>query len=1213
MFSAINLSNGRKYYNEGWVRRIQKKSVGEFTAKVEDKFNQYTVKIHFLGGDEVTTECNCFNPDKCSHIAAAMYKLDEMYGVNSIADEMDAKINNISPFKEPEDYQYFNLCKITRGEDFSKENNDKARKFVQKGEVVIDNVETGYISTAGKLCVNIYGYYQAKNSAVQNEIFVQMNSYKILNKDCNAKGCNSKYYYYYYNNSKLDTAMCPHLVALLMLFEEYQKTHILGDDTDYAAAVFLGRYRKKRINSQAEGEFASNNFHIEPKLEISNGDCRLKFRIGTDKLYAVKNLTTLVDDVESGNIMKLGTKNELNFAVSSVAEDSKMIFEYVKGVVHDVEKFEGNRKQYNYMASYEVKDSIELYGNRIDDFFDIYSGKNIPFENKDSGAKSSVISFRDKNPKCNLNVKKYMAGNEFQGITVSGQFPNCIEGNRSGYYITEDNIKGNYLNRFSRKQMELLHPLAELERAGKVSFNVGRNHLAEFFYKVLPELSQAVEVEQFDSDIIEQYLPPEARFSFFLDAENGNVTCGVEAKYGDLKIGLQELLTRDYSSKIRDYELESRVVNELNQIFPAVNEDNTMFHCANDEDVIYYVLKNGVDRLMALGTVNSTDGFKRLTYRNKFKIRVGVSIQSDIMNLDISSDDISREELVDILNSYKKKKKYHRLKNGDFINLDDETIDSLGEMLDNLQITPNEFVKGKMKIPVYRALYLDRMLENNSNIYADRDKNFKKLIKEFKTVDDSDFEVPKSIEGTMRKYQIHGYRWMRTIASYGFGGILADDMGLGKTLQMISVILASKMERTDSDGQAVSIIICPASLVYNWQEEFRRFAPMIDTQVVAGTQTERQNLINDYAGHDVLITSYDLLKRDIDLYEEINFLYEVIDEAQYIKTHTTAASKAVKLINASKRFALTGTPIENRLSELWSIFDYLMPGYLYDYETFKKEIENQIVKYKNEAATIRLKRMVSPFILRRLKGDVLKDLPAKLEEIRYAKLDDEQQKIYDGQVVHMKNMIETQNESDFQKNKIKILAELTKIRQICCNPSLLFENYKGDSAKTQACMDLIETAHEGGHKMLVFSQFTSMLAILERELDERKIAYYKITGETKKEKRIELVNQFNQDDTPVFLISLKAGGTGLNLTGADIVIHYDPWWNVAVQNQATDRAHRIGQTKTVSVYKLIVKNSIEEKIIKMQEDKKNLADEILSGEMGSIGQMSKEDLLELIG
>jgi SNF2 family DNA or RNA helicase len=1206
------LSNGRKYYNEGCVKRIQKISESEYLARVVDKYNQYTVNIQFLGGGELTTVCDCLECTKCSHAAAAMYKLDEVYGICGISDNVNDKLNDISPFKDPEDYQYFNLRKITSGEKFSKENNNKAQKLVKQGDVVIENVEMGYISTSGKLCVNIYGCYQARNSRVQNELFVQMNADKILNKSCNAKGC-SVNYYYIYHNTRTDTAMCPHLVALLMLFEEYQKIHILGDDTDYAAAVFMNRYRKKRINSQTDGEITHNSFHLEPKLEISNGDCRLKFRIGTDKLYAVKNLTTLVDDVESGNIMKLGTKNELNFAVSSAAEDSKEIFEFVKGVVHDVENFEGSRKMYNYITPYEVKDAIELYGNRIDDFFDIYNGKDIPFENKDKNSKGSRISLRDKNPKCTLNVKKNMGGRDFQGITVSGQFPNCIEGNRSGYYVTEDNIKGNYLNRFSRKQMELIHPLAEIAEDGEVSFNVGRNHLAEFFYKVLPELSQAVEVEQFDSDIIEQYLPPEAQFSFFLDAENGNVTCGVEAQYGDWRIGLKELLAGGFDSKIRDYEQESRVVGELKQIFPIVSDDNTMLHCGNDEDAIYYVLKNGVDRLMALGTVNSTDGFKHLTFRNKLKIRVGVSIQSDIMNLDISSDDISREELVDILNSYKRKKKYHRLKNGDFINLDDETIYSLEEMLDNLQITPKEFVKGKMKIPAYRALYLDRMLENNANIYADRDKNFKKLIKEFKTVDDSDFEVPESIAGTMRKYQIHGYKWMRTIAAYGFGGILADDMGLGKTIQMISVILAAKLEGGEEDSNSASIIICPASLVYNWQEEFRRFAPQIDTLVIVGTQAERQNLINNISNHEVVITSYDLLKRDIDLYEGINFLYEVIDEAQYIKTHTTAASKAVKLISAAKRFALTGTPIENRLSELWSIFDYLMPGYLYDYETFKKEIENQVVKYKNEEVTMRLKRMVSPFILRRLKNDVLKDLPAKLEEIRYAKLEGEQQKLYDGQVVHMKNMIEAQDESDFQKNKIKILAELTKIRQICCNPALLFEDYKGDSAKTEACMELIETAHEGGHKMLVFSQFTSMLAILERELDERKIAYYKITGETKKEKRIELVNQFNQDDTPVFLISLKAGGTGLNLTGADIVIHYDPWWNVAVQNQATDRAHRIGQTKTVSVYKLIVKNSIEEKIVKMQEDKKNLADEILSGELGSIGQMSKEDLLELIG
>ena len=302
----------------------------------------------------------------------------------------------------------------------------------------------------------------------------------------------------------------------------------------------------------------------------------------------------------------------------------------------------------------------------------------------------------------------------------------------------------------------------------------------------------------------------------------------------------------------------------------------------------------------------------------------------------------------------------------------------------------------------------------------------------------------------------------------------------------------------------------------------------------------------------------------------------MIDEAQYIKNHTTAVAKTVKSITSEIRIALTGTPIENRLSELWSIFDYLMPGFLYGYETFRKELETPIVKEKDESCTERLKKMVAPFILRRLKQDVLKDLPEKLEEVQYAHFDGAQQKVYDAQVVHMKELLAKQNPEDYDKNKIEVLAELTKLRQICCDPNLLFENYKGESAKREACIDLIKSAIDGEHRILLFSQFTSMLALLEEALKKEGIAYYKITGSTPKEERMRLVKQFNEGDVPVFLISLKAGGTGLNLVGADVVIHYDPWWNQAVQNQATDRAHRIGQKKVVTVFKLIMKNSIEE-------------------------------------
>ncbi|MCD7882482.1 MAG: DEAD/DEAH box helicase, partial [Lachnospiraceae bacterium] len=459
-----------------------------------------------------------------------------------------------------------------------------------------------------------------------------------------------------------------------------------------------------------------------------------------------------------------------------------------------------------------------------------------------------------------------------------------------------------------------------------------------------------------------------------------------------------------------------------------------------------------------------------------------------------------------------------------------------------------------------------------------------------------------------------------------------DDMGLGKTLQVIAMLLSLKEEgeqdspETDSSENALSetalsknapsIIITPASLVYNWGEEFARYAPELSVCIVSGSAEERRRTIQSvrsYKTWDVLITSYDLLKRDIDVYEGISFDCEVIDEAQYIKNHQTAAAKSVKLINAGTRLALTGTPIENRLSELWSIFDYLMPGFLYRYEEFRTNFELEIVEHQNEEAAEKLKRLVSPFILRRLKEDVLTDLPEKIEEVRFTRLGDEQQKLYDAQVVHMRQMLARQKPAEFRKNRLLIFREITRLRQICCDPSLCFEDYQGGSAKLEACLDLVKSAIEGGHRLLLFSQFTSMLSLIRGAFEEQGIRYYEITGDTPKEKRISMVNEFNHNDVQVFLISLKAGGTGLNLTGADVVIHYDPWWNLAVQNQATDRAHRIGQEKIVTVYRLIAKGTIEEKILKLQENKQNLADQIISGEMSSLSNMTQEELLELLG
>ena len=445
----------------------------------------------------------------------------------------------------------------------------------------------------------------------------------------------------------------------------------------------------------------------------------------------------------------------------------------------------------------------------------------------------------------------------------------------------------------------------------------------------------------------------------------------------------------------------------------------------------------------------------------------------------------------------------------------------------------------------------------------------------------------------------------------GFGGILADDMGLGKSVQILSLLLSEK-EKEDSDKRP-SLIVCPASLVYNWEAEIKKFTPELSALIVAGTSGEREEKLVSVESYDVVITSYDLLKRDIELYENISFQFQIIDEAQYIKNHSTQSAKAVKQIKAKNKFALTGTPIENRLSELWSIFDYLMPGFLFSCARFRKELESPALKHGDQNAVERIKNMVAPFILRRLKSEVLKELPEKTETIFVSNMEEEQKKLYAANVEQLKRLLKNQRYSSLGSEKLQVLSMLTRLRQLCCDPALCYEDYRGGSAKLESCITIIREAIDGGHKVLLFSQFTSMLEIIESRLEEEGIPFYTLTGATSKEERIRLVSSFQNDETPLFLISLKAGGTGLNLTAADVVIHFDPWWNIAAQNQATDRTHRIGQKNKVTVYKLIAKDTIEEKILSLQKNKKDLADSIITGENVDITRLSPEELTYLLG
>lgn len=357
------------------------------------------------------------------------------------------------------------------------------------------------------------------------------------------------------------------------------------------------------------------------------------------------------------------------------------------------------------------------------------------------------------------------------------------------------------------------------------------------------------------------------------------------------------------------------------------------------------------------------------------------------------------------------------------------------------------------------------------------------------------------------------------------------------------------------------------------------------------------------------------MKRDVEVYkkEKYEFKYIIADEAQYIKNNNTQNSKAIKEIKSQVKFALTGTPIENSLSELWSIFDFIMPGYLFGYKKFKEVYETPIIKDKDERAMQKLKMLIEPFVLRRIKTDVLTELPDKTISILNNEMKGEQEKIYISYMqIARKEAMQEIEENGFEKSQIRILALLTRLRQICCHPSLFLENYKGESSKLNQCIEIVKDAIQAGHKILLFSGYTSMFEIIEKELKKNDIKYFKLTGQTKVGERIQLVDEFNESpNVKIFLISLKAGGTGLNLIGADMVIHYDPWWNLSAENQATDRTYRIGQKKNVQVYKLITKNSIEEKIYELQQRKAKLMDDMLSTKQTFINKLTKEEVMSL--
>ena len=579
--------------------------------------------------------------------------------------------------------------------------------------------------------------------------------------------------------------------------------------------------------------------------------------------------------------------------------------------------------------------------------------------------------------------------------------------------------------------------------------------------------------------------------------------------------------------------------------------------------------------------------------KDSFEIQLYGQVGEDIINFDEIYETIQNNE------------KYSRVRSLGFVEYPAEDIYAMMRSFNSFDAYRND--ENKFMVKTYRAGLVQELKNRGFELVLSEDfEKFWSQITSFST--DENLTLPKGVNAELREYQMKGFSWLWFMYKYGLNGILADDMGLGKTLQALSLIQKAKEE----DGSMPVLVVCPTSVVFNWESEIQKFTPELSCLKLSGV--DRKSLFDKIPEYDIVITSYALIRRDIEELKNIKFRYVVLDESQNIKNAMSQTAQAVKMLDSDHRLALSGTPIENRLEELWSVFDFLMPGFLFNVAEFNFRYVNPIMERQDKTVEKRLKMQIYPFILRRMKRDVAKDLPDKVENIAYCEMTPEQKDFYLEVLDSTKEeLFKSIEQNGLEKSRMSIFSALLRLRQICCHPRLYDKDMvKGDiqSGKFEHLKGMLEQIISEGHRVLLFSQFVDMLDIIKAWCERAGIPYEYLTGKTKD--RQGAVERFNSSTSiPIFLISLKAGGTGLNLTGADYVIHYDPWWNPAVEDQATDRAYRIGQTKKVFVYRIITKNTVEEKIQKLKSIKRNLVDSVISVDRNITKSLTIDDIKEI--
>lgn len=931
--------------------------------------------------------------------------------------------------------------------------------------------------------------------------------------------------------------------------EELERKRRRINDLNQVAFEFLKEKQEDKVNSF----FKENENLIRLSLYHTNSyyydQIAFKLKIQVSRAYTVKNIQDLLRGFFEKRLESFGKNTQIYLTNDDLDEPSQLIYNFLL----------------KYAFTKDWQKEGEIYSECLDDFFNLNA--SLPKE-------YTEFKTSKKNIKLVLNLLEHEDCFELN-TELDDSF---LIGNKHLYIVNHKEIV-----QYTMDPDGFLASLAYNLQQND-GWLIKKSEFKAFYLQCLQPYMEYIKLET--NVDVEKYTTLIENIRVYSDLENVNMV--VWGTY------LENNQKKSFFANTNSNQIAS--VEAIIQHYAVKIEDNKAIFKGRS-DALYNFLDYGIPLIQKQADVYVSEELKRLKNRRSMNLSVKVYVQNDLLKMELDSN-VNVDELSHILNAYRKKKKFYQLKNGEMIDLENTGLEQLDELASTMNLTTKDFKKETIEKPAYQAFHL---MDVNPEFDVRNDDSVTEYTNRLMKVKEQTIQLKDAYKTLLRTYQQQGIQWLYDLKNMNLNGILADDMGLGKTLQVL-VFYEQYVSK-----EKPSLIVCPSSLMYNWMSEIEKFKIDGDAVCVTGTQDVRKDIIKE--NHELYITTYDYLRRDVELYMSMEFEYIVLDEAQFIKNPKTKNAQSVKSLKSRHRLALTGTPIENGLSELWSIFDFLLPGYLYSLNYFTKNFEKPI-QMGDDKRQAQLQKLVSPFILRRTKKQVLKDLPDKVEKDLWLNFSPEEKQLYLANLAQVNEQLQQQLELE-QVDSILILAMMTRLRQICCEPRMLYENYTGESTKFKMCLDLIETLKENDKKVLLFSSFTSIFDSFIEEFDRRGIKYHMITGAVDKKKRKEEVDAFQNDDSNVFLISLKAGGTGLNLTKAQAVIHFDPWWNVSAQNQATDRAYRIGQTKNVLVYQLLMKNTIEEKIYEMQKRKKAMSDLFVENSKGGISTLSKEELKDL--